>query len=48
VQLRHRSSVEIEHRRRVATRSDKLAANDLAFVTLARGRLWLRVYECTN
>jgi transposase len=33
--------------RRVATRYDKLAANDLAFVQLASIRLWLRVSEST-
>jgi transposase len=29
--------------RRVATRYDKIAANDLAFIQLAAIRLWLRV-----
>jgi transposase len=33
----------IKHYRRIATRYDKLAANDLAFVQLASIRLWLRV-----
>jgi transposase len=33
----------IKHCRRVATRYDKLAANNLAFVQLASIRLWLRV-----
>jgi transposase len=31
--------------RRVATRYDKLAANNLAFIKLASIRIWLRVYE---
>ncbi|MGB6502547.1 MAG: IS5/IS1182 family transposase, partial [Xanthobacteraceae bacterium] len=31
----------------VATRYDKLAANDLAFIQLASIRLWLRVNEST-
>lgn len=31
--------------RRVATRYDKLAANDLAFITLASIRIWLRACE---
>ena len=35
----------IKQCRRVATRYDKLAANDLAFVQLASIRLWLRVNE---
>jgi len=39
---------KIKHCRRVATRYDRLAANYLAFVTLACIRLWLRVYECTT
>ena len=39
---------QIEHRRRIATRYDKLAANYLAFVQLASIRLWLRVYEFTT
>jgi transposase len=34
---------KIKHRRRVATRYDKLAANYLAFVQLASIRLWLCV-----
>jgi hypothetical protein len=34
--------------RHVATRYDKLAANDLAFVQLASIRLWLRVNESTS
>ena len=37
----------IKHCRRVATRYDKLAANDLAFVQLASIRLWLRANEST-
>jgi len=37
-----------KHCRRIATRYDKLAANDLAFVQLASIRLWLRVYEFTT
>jgi len=32
---------------RVATRYDKLAANDLAFIKLAAIRIWLRAYEST-
>jgi len=39
---------KIKHRRRVATRYDKLAANYLAFVQLASIRLWLRVNESTS
>ena len=39
---------KIKHRRRVATRYDKLAANYLAFVQLAAIRLWLRVNESTT
>jgi transposase len=39
---------KITHCRRVATRYDKLAANDLAFVQLASIRLWLRVNESTS
>jgi transposase len=38
----------IKHCRRVATRSDKLAVNYLAFIQLASIRLWLRVYEFTS
>jgi transposase len=38
---------KIKHCRRIATRYDKLAANDLAFVQLASIRLWLGVYEFT-
>lgn len=37
----------IKQCRRVATRYDKLAANDLAFVQLASIRLWLRFNEST-
>jgi transposase len=37
----------IKQCRRVATRYDKLAANDLAFVKLAAIRMWLRAYEST-
>ena len=33
--------------RRIATRCDKHAANNLAFVKLASIRLWLRAYEST-
>jgi transposase len=36
---------KIKHCRRVATRHDKLAANDLAFIQLASIRLWLRMNE---
>ena len=39
---------KIKHRRRVATRYDKLAANYLAFVQLASIRLWLRVNESAS
>jgi transposase len=39
---------KIKHRRRVATRYDKLAANYLVFVQLASIRLWLRVNESTT
>jgi transposase len=38
---------KIKQCRRVATRYDKLAANDLAFVQLASIRLWLRANEST-
>ena len=38
---------KIKQCRRVATRFDKLAANDLAFIQLASIRLWLRVNEFT-
>ena len=38
---------KIKQCRRVATRYDKLAANNLAFVQLASIRLWLRVNEYT-
>ena len=38
----------IKHCRRVATRYEKLAANDLSFVKLASIRLWLRVNESTS
>jgi transposase len=34
--------------RRIATRSDKLAANYLAFIRLASIRLWLRIHESTT
>ncbi|MCV0428729.1 MAG: IS5 family transposase [Roseibium sp.] len=49
---RHRNHVErlfnrIKHRRRIATRYEKHAANFLAFVKLAAIRLWLRVNEST-
>ncbi len=33
--------------RRIATRYDKLAANDFAFLKLASIRIWLRVYAST-
>jgi hypothetical protein len=33
--------------RRVVTRYDKLAANDLAFIKLASIRIWLRANEST-
>jgi transposase len=36
---------KIKQCRRVATRSDKLAANSLAFVKLAAIRIWLRASE---
>ena len=39
---------KVKQCRRVATRYDKLAANDLAFVQLASIRLWLRVNESTS
>lgn len=39
---------KIKHCRRVATRYDKLAANDLASVQLASIRLWLRANESTS
>lgn len=42
--LFHRSG----HRRRVATRYDKMAANVLAFIKFAAIRLWSRVYESTS
>lgn len=42
------SSTRSSHRRRVATRYDKLAANYLAFVQLASIRLWLRVNESAS
>jgi transposase len=38
---------KIKQCRRVATRDDKLAANDPAFIQLASIRLWLRVNEST-
>ena len=43
-----RFSNKIKHRRRVATRYDKLAANYPAFVQLASFRLWLRVNESAS
>jgi transposase len=46
--LVERFSNKIEHRRRVATRCDKLAANYLAFIQLASIRLWLRFHESTT
>ncbi len=39
---------KMKHFRRVATRSDKLAANYLAALKLASVRLWLRAYESTT
>ena len=36
---------KIKQCRRVATRCDKLAANDLAFIQLAPIRLWWRANE---
>jgi len=39
---------KIKHCRRVTTRYDKLAANDLAFVQLASIRLSLRANESTS
>lgn len=50
---RARSLVErffnkIKQCRRVATRYDKLVANDLTFIQLASMRLWLRVNESTR
>jgi len=38
---------KIKQRRRVATRYDELAANQLAFVELASIRIWLRANEST-
>jgi transposase len=38
----------IKQCRRVATRYDRLAANDLAFVQLASIRLWLRLNESAS
>ena len=38
---------KIKQCRRVATRSDKLAANYLAFIKLASIRIWLRANEST-
>jgi Transposase DDE domain len=38
---------KIKQYRRVATRYDKLAANDLAFIKLASIRIWLRANEST-
>jgi len=38
---------KIKQCRRIATRYDKLAANDLAFIKLASIRLWLRSYQST-
>jgi transposase len=38
---------KLKHFRRVAARSDKLAANFLAMVQLASLRLWLRAYGST-
>jgi transposase len=38
---------KIKQWRRVATRYDKLAANDLAFIELASIRLWQRVNAST-
>jgi transposase len=38
---------KIKQCRRIATRYDKLAANNLAFIKLAAIRIWLRAYEST-
>jgi transposase len=38
---------KIKQCRRVATRYDKLATNDLAFIQLASIRVWLRANEST-
>ena len=38
---------KIKQCRRVATRYDKLSANDLAFIKLASIRIWLRANETT-
>ena len=38
---------KIKQCRRIATRYDRLAADDLAFIKLASIRLWLRTYEST-
>jgi transposase len=43
-----RFSNRIKQCRRVATRYDRLAANDLAFVQLASIRLWLRLNESAS
>ena len=37
----------IKQCRRIATRYDKLAANDAALIKLASIRIWLRAYEST-
>jgi transposase len=42
-----RNRIEIKQCRRGATRYDKLAANDLAFVKLASIRIWLRANAFT-
>jgi Transposase DDE domain len=52
IQDRARNLVErffkrIKPCRRLATRYDKLAANDLAFIKLAAIRIWLPAYEST-
>ena len=38
---------KIKHFRRIATRYDKLAANNMAMIKLASIRVWLRAYEST-
>ena len=38
---------KIKQCRRIATRCDKLAANDLAFIKRASIRIWLRAHEST-
>ncbi len=38
---------KIKHFRRIATRYDKLAANDMAMIELVSIRVWLRAHEST-